>query len=79
MRLQVIRTVAVALVVGIADPAAAYIGPGAGLSVIGAFWGLLMAVFAALAFIVSWLIRRLLRRRSACADTSSTAQEPPPA
>jgi membrane protein implicated in regulation of membrane protease activity len=79
MRLQVIRTVAVALAVGIADPAAAYIGPGAGLSVIGAFWGLLMAVFAALAFIVSWLIRRLLRRRSACADTSPTAQEPPPA
>lgn len=79
MRLQVIRTVAVALAVGIAGPVAAYIGPGAGLSVIGAFWGLLMAVFAALAFIVSWLIRRLLRRRSACADTSSTAQEPPPA
>ena len=79
MRLQVIRAVAVALAVGIAAPAAAYIGPGAGLSVIGAFWGLLMAVFAALAFIVSWLIRRLLRRQSACADTSSTAQEPPPA
>jgi membrane protein implicated in regulation of membrane protease activity len=79
MRLQVILVVAVALAVGIAGPAAAYIGPGVGLSVIGAFWGLLMAVFAALAFIMSWLIRRLLRRRSACADTSSTAQEPPPA
>ena len=79
MKLQVILVVAVALAVGIAGPAAADIGPGAGLSVIGAFWGLLMAVFAALAFIVSWLIRRLLRRRSACADTSSTAQEPPPA
>lgn len=79
MRLQVILVAAVALAVGIAGPAAAYIGPGAGLSVIGAFWGLLMAVFAALAFIVSWLIRRLLRRRSACADASSTAQEPPPA
>ena len=78
MRLQVILVIAVALAVGIAGPAAAYIGPGAGLSVIGAFWGLLMAVFAALAFIVSWLIRRLLRRRSACADASSTAQEPPP-
>jgi hypothetical protein len=64
MRLQVILVVAVALAVGIAGPAAAYIGPGAGLSVIGAFWGLLMAVFAALAFIVS---------------ASSWAQEPPPA
>lgn len=79
MRLQVILVIAVALAVGIAGPAAAYIGPGAGLSVIGAFWGLLMAVFAALAFIVSWSIRRLLRRRSACVDASSTAQEPPPA
>ena len=79
MKLQVILVVAVALAVVIAGPVAAYIGPGAGLSVIGAFWGLLMAVFAALAFIVSWLIRRLLRRRSACADASSTAQEPPPA
>jgi membrane protein implicated in regulation of membrane protease activity len=79
MRLQVILVVAVALAVGIAGPAAAYIGPGAGLSVIGAFWGLLMAVFAALAFIVSWPIRRLLRRRSTCANASSTAQEPPPA
>jgi membrane protein implicated in regulation of membrane protease activity len=47
---------------GAAAPAMAYVGPGAGLSLVGAFWGLLVAIFAALAFIVAWPVRRLLRR-----------------
>ena len=36
-------------VVGGIPHAAAYVGPGAGLSLLGAFWGLLVAVVAALA------------------------------
>lgn len=44
-------------------PAAAYIGPGAALSLLGAFWGLLVAVAAAVAFAVAWPIRRMLRLR----------------
>ena len=44
--MQMVRTMiaATALVAGVALPAAAYIGPGAGLSLLGAFWGLLLAV-----------------------------------
>ena len=54
-----------ALLVVAATPAAAYVGPGAGLSLLGALWGVLFAVFAALAFVVIWPIRRLIKRRAA--------------
>lgn len=50
-------------ILGSAAPAAAYVGPGAGLSLVGAFWGLLVAIFAAFAFVILWPIRRLYRRR----------------
>jgi hypothetical protein len=52
-----------ALLVTLSGPALAYVGPGAGLSVLGAFWGLVVAVIAALGFVIVWPFRRLLRRR----------------
>jgi membrane protein implicated in regulation of membrane protease activity len=53
----------VIVALGTAAPALAYVGPGAGLSLVGAFWGLLVALFAALAFVVLWPIRRFLKQR----------------
>lgn len=53
----------IALVAGFTGPAMAYVGPGAGLSVVGALVGVLMAVGAAIVFIVGWPIRRMMRRR----------------
>lgn len=53
---------------GFGQDAFAYIGPGAGLSMIGAFWGLVVAVLAALSFLLLWPIRRMFKKRSAGAD-----------
>lgn len=44
-------------------PAMAYVGPGAGLSVLSALFGVLAAIGAALLFIVAWPVRRLMRKR----------------
>ena len=46
-----------------AGPALAYIGPGAGLSLLGALWGVVAAVAAALLFLLIWPLRRLMRRQ----------------
>jgi membrane protein implicated in regulation of membrane protease activity len=53
-----------ALTLGIVGDAAAYVGPGAGLSLVGAFWGLAVAVLAAFSFVILWPFRRLFRRAS---------------
>lgn len=42
--------------------ASAYVGPGAGLSLLGAFWALIVALFTAIGFVLAWPVRKLLRR-----------------
>lgn len=46
-----------------AAPAAAYVGPGAGISLLGALWGVIAAVAIALGFVLFWPVRRMLKRR----------------
>jgi hypothetical protein len=79
-RLVISSTAAGLLLLCIAS-AEAYIGPGAGLSLLGALWALLAAVGAALAFVVIWPIRKAIRRRTAekkavAAVSQSAAAEP---
>lgn len=45
-----------------AQPALAYIGPGAGLSLIGSLFGWIVGIFLTLFAIVLWPLRYLLRR-----------------
>jgi flagellar biosynthesis/type III secretory pathway M-ring protein FliF/YscJ len=46
-----------------AIPVHAYVGPGAGLSLLGALWALIAAIAAALIFVIAWPIRRMRRRK----------------
>jgi hypothetical protein len=44
-------------------PALAYIGPGAGITMLGALWGVVLAVAAAVVAVVWYPLRRMLARR----------------
>ena len=59
---------------GVVHTAAAYVGPGAGLSLLGALWGLLLAVGAALAFLILWPLRRLRQRARVQDDETDDRQ-----
>lgn len=61
--------------------AQAYVGPGAGLSLLGALWGLIVAVGAALLFLVLWPLRRARRRARArqVAEAAAVGPQPDPA
>jgi hypothetical protein len=44
-------------------PALAYIGPGAGITVLSALWGVVVAIALAIGAVLLWPFRVLLRRR----------------
>lgn len=64
-------------VVGFGQDAFAYIGPGAGLSMLGAFWGLVIAVLAALSFLILWPFRKAFKKNTSNAKTDAE-QKPAP-
>lgn len=45
--------------------AEAYVGPGAGISVLGALWGLIIGVVMAVGVILFWPIRMMIRKAKA--------------
>lgn len=59
-----------------AGTAAAYVGPGAGISVLGALWGLIIGVVMAVGVILFWPIRMMIRKAKAnkagAADSAAT-------
>lgn len=67
-------TLAAIFTIAVAGPASAYIGPGAGLGLLGALWGLVVAVGVSLAFVLMWPLRRFLKRRKPAAVRHIAAQ-----
>jgi membrane protein implicated in regulation of membrane protease activity len=63
MTIRLIPLIASAAILLLPDTAAAYVGPGAGLTMLGALWAVILALFAALFFVVAWPVRRMLRQR----------------
>ena len=60
-------------VVGLPHAAAAYVGPGAGLTMLGALWAVIAAVVFALAGLVIWPVRAMRRRRRELASAKAAA------
>ncbi len=53
----------------------AYIGPGAGISVLGSLLGILSTILLAIVAIVAWPLRKLMKRRKATASSESDSVE----
>lgn len=65
MTKRLLTAAAALLALTLPSMAAAYVGPGAGLSLLGALWALLIALGTAVLFVVAWPLRKMLRRRRA--------------
>jgi len=72
-RLSVLLITLVSLF-GIVPSAMAYVGPGAGLTLVGSFIGLCLTLLVALWAIISWPIRHLLKRRRR--ETAASQKSP---
>lgn len=68
---------ALTLTVGFGQDASAYIGPGAGLAALGSFWGLILAVLAAVSFLILWPIRKMFKKSSATTETDPQEKAAP--
>ena len=78
-RFSIAFRIGLALAIALAPLAAqAYVGPGAGLSLLGALWGVLCAIGAAFMFVIMWPIRRLRRRRRAAKQVANASSSDSP-
>lgn len=56
-------------------PVLAYVGPGAGISVLGSLLGILATIVVAIAAIVMWPLRKLMKRRKAATDPAESNEQ----
>ncbi len=54
--------------------ATAYVGPGAGISVLGSLLGILATIFVAIGAILIWPVRKFMKRRKARKESEVSAK-----
>lgn len=69
------RLILIAALAAVSAPLQAYIGPGAGISVLGSLLGILATIVVAIGAIVMWPVRKMMKRRKA-ASADAAADEP---
>ncbi len=72
--MNVLGVLCFTLLLTVTEPAAAYVGPGAGLSLLGSLFGLIAAVVLGLGVVLVWPIRRLIRRGRAATSTAGDSE-----
>jgi hypothetical protein len=65
MSKTMIQILLVFILLASVSPAPAYIGPGAGISVLGSLLSILATVFVAIGAVLFWPLRKLMKRRKA--------------
>lgn len=74
------KLLVMAATVLLSTPAMAYIGPGAGISVLGSLLGILATIVVAIGAIVMWPLRKALKkRRQASSGTEESTPDGAPA
>ncbi len=73
-RLVPLAFAAIAMIAA-ASPALAYVGPGAGLTLLGALWALILAIVMSVGFVLIWPFRRFLRRRKQAGGAQDRSAE----
>ena len=69
-----LKTVLSLLALLISSPAIAYIGPGAGISVLGSLLGIIVTIVVAIGAIIMWPLRKLLKKKRANATETDSAE-----
>ena len=73
--LIMLKLIAFILFLSLGTPALAYIGPGAGISVLGSLLGILGTIIVAIGAILFWPIRKMLKRRKAAAANDNEVSD----
>ena len=69
-----LRLITLAAALLLSTPALAYIGPGAGISVLGSLLGILATIVVAIGAIIMWPLRKLLKKRKQAAAEAENTQ-----